>query len=419
MSLPLARSHFAAALLFFVGGALLLVWSAPDLATGSFLSPRVIGATHLFTLGWITTSIMGALYLLLPDVVGPAIRWPGVGWLTLLVHVPGLAVFVVGLVTVRPGLTIAGASAVSFGVVLFSVNVGSTLRRARPRDPTWWALASAVFFLTGTMVLGGAMAANLAWPYLGVNRLTALVTHLHVGLVGWAVLAIVGLAQRTMMRPGLAAGEGRLPAASEGRLPAAPDGRVPVALLGVGTMTLFALHHAPGSWARWLPAGIMVGGMAAAFRQAFQAYRRRNRSGPVPGLGSRFDPGFGLGAAALGLMAAATVVGGVLAYTGFSRPTIVVAYVGSVVLGISLFVAAAYYTIVAGDEPFAARATALAGALMVAGCVLLLGSIAGGIVVGVRTGAALLAAGAAVEALQMARCLAPGSPGRGSFTLSN
>ena len=395
----LPGSHFATALLFLVGGAVLLAWSAPDLATGSFLSPRVIGATHLFTLGWITTSIMGALYQLLPVVLGQEIRWLGAARVTLLLHAPGLAVFVFGLVTVHPAATIFGASAVSLGVVLFAVNVGSTLRRVRPRDPTWWALTSAVFFLVGTMVLGGAMAANLAWPYLGAERLTALVTHLHVGLVGWAMLVIVGVAQRLLPMFLLS--------------PEADDGRVPVALLAVGTMTLFALHHAPWPWARWVPASIMVAGMAVFLRQAARFYLRRSRP--------RLDPGLGLAAAALALLAVATGMGGVLAFTGLSRPTIGVAYVGAIVLGITLFVAAIYYKIVpflvwyhrfapkAGRGPtpavtdlYSARWAVVAGALMLAGCLILLGSVAGGAVMGVRAGAGVLVVGAGVEAIQMA-----------------
>lgn len=62
--------------LFLVLGGLGLVVVAPDLAGGPFLSPRVVAVTHLFTLGWITTSIMGALYQPLPVALGESVRWP-------------------------------------------------------------------------------------------------------------------------------------------------------------------------------------------------------------------------------------------------------------------------------------------------------------------------------------------------------
>ena len=40
------------------------------LAAGNFLSQRLAGVTHLFTLGWLTTTIYGALYQLLPVALG-------------------------------------------------------------------------------------------------------------------------------------------------------------------------------------------------------------------------------------------------------------------------------------------------------------------------------------------------------------
>jgi hypothetical protein len=414
----LPGSYFAVALLFLVTGAALLTWSAPDLAYGSFLSPRVVGVTHLFTLGWITTSIMGALYQLLPVVLGQEIRWQGVARLTLWFHAPGVALFVLGLVTVRPAFTIAGASAVSIGVLLFAVNVGASLRRVRLRDATWWALASAVFFLVGAMVLGGAMAANLAWPYMAAERLVALVTHAHVGLVGWALLVVVGVAQKLLPMFLLS--------------PEATDGRVPVALIGGGTMSLFSLHHAPWSWARWLPALIMVAGMAVFLRQALHFYRSRRRR-PL-------DPGLRLAAAALCLLAVATAMGGVLAVTGITSPTTVVAYIGALVFGVTLFVAAIYYKIVpflvwyhrfapqAGRGPvpavtelYSARLAAIAATAMVVGCLIFLVSIgvgpalggglsfgrglsiAGGVSITVRGGAGLFTLGVVLEAFQMAR----------------
>lgn len=395
----LPGTHFAAALLFLLAGALGAAVAAPDLARGAFLAPRVVAVTHLFTLGWITTSIMGALYQLLPVVLGQEIRWIGLARLTLWLHAPGLALFVWGLATVRPTLTVAGASVVSIGVVVFALNVGATLRRARPRDPTWWALASAVFFLVGTMLLGGVMASNLRWPFMEAERLTALVTHLHVGLVGWALLVVVGVAQRLLPMFLLS--------------PEADHAPVPVALLAGGTFVLFALHHAPWSWARWLPALTIASGMLYFFGLAWRFYRSRKRR--------TLDPGLRLAAAALGLLFAATLMGVALAFTGFTRAPVVVAYVATLLVGVTLFVAAIYYKIVpflvwyhrfaprAGRGPvptvadlYSARIADVACLLLVVGGVALGASIGGEWALGVRMSALVLAGGVAVQAAQMA-----------------
>ena len=69
-SVLLAGQHFAASILYLLAGAVGLVWIAPELAMGTYPSPRVAGITHLFTLGWLTTTIFGALYQLLPVALG-------------------------------------------------------------------------------------------------------------------------------------------------------------------------------------------------------------------------------------------------------------------------------------------------------------------------------------------------------------
>ena len=74
-----AREHFAAAMLYLIAGGAGLVWMAPELAIGNFTSPHVAGVTHLFTLGWLTVTIFGALYQLLPVALGAPIRSPRLG----------------------------------------------------------------------------------------------------------------------------------------------------------------------------------------------------------------------------------------------------------------------------------------------------------------------------------------------------
>ncbi len=69
----LPGEHFGAGLAFLLAGSIGAVFVAPDLARGLSLAPTVVAVTHLFTLGWITTSIMGALYQFLPVALGTPI----------------------------------------------------------------------------------------------------------------------------------------------------------------------------------------------------------------------------------------------------------------------------------------------------------------------------------------------------------
>lgn len=402
----LPGTHFAAASAFLVLGGAGLAWAGPDLAAGSFLSPRVTGVTHLFTLGWITTSIMGALYQLLPVALDRAVRWPRVAQATLWIHAPGLVAFVAGLATQIPALTVAGASLLAAGLLTFSANLAATLKGAPRRDMTWWALALAAFFLVLTVVVGWALAANLRWPFMGGSRIPALATHVHVALVGWVALVMVGVGQRLLPMFLLSHGVSERP------------GKWAVGLLASGTLLLFALHHTPGAWARRIPAVLILAGAIAFLVQARLFYATRQR--PV------LDPGMRLAAAGLAALAVAAGLGSWLAAAGFAgigpaAPRVATAYVATLVLGISLFVAAHYYKIVpflvwyhrfgplAGRQAvpkvadlYSARGATTAGILLAAGTAVLVGAVLAGRPALATAGAAAFLAGALVEAVQMA-----------------
>jgi hypothetical protein len=401
MKAPPARlpaEHFGAALLFLLLGALGLIVIAPELAAGAFVSPRVAGVTHLFTLGWITTSIMGALYQFLPVALGEPIPSVRLAHATFGLYVPGLSAFVVGLVTSTHAVTLVGAASFGAGILLFAGNLAGALKAARRRDVTWWALAGADLYLVITLLFGLALTGNLRWGYLGAGRLSALGVHLHVALAGWVLMVMIGVAQRLLPMFLLSHGAGDRGA------------RVAVACIGAGTGMLAILHHAPALVSHWIPALLIAAGVAAFLAQARAFYAHRHR----PSL----DPGMRLAAGGLGVLALALILAWPVLLGGGARSA--TAYVLTILLGISVFVAAHYYKIVpfltwyhrfapqAGrgsalrvSDLYSARAARVAGAALLTGVVMLIASVALGWPVSARAGAVVFAAGAALEAVQM------------------
>lgn len=395
----LPGEHFAAATLFLLAGAYALVWLAPQLAGGFYLMPQVTGSAHFFTLGWLTTSIMGALYQLLPVVLSQPIRSTRAAHLTFWLYVPGLAAFTGGLLAGVPVLMLAGAAVFGTAVLGFNVNLALTLKRATERGLTWWALLLADVFLFITLVLGLALAGNLRWGYLGGGRLDALGTHLHVALAGWVLLVAIGVGQRLLPMFLLTHGVGER------------GGRVAVTLVASGAGVLAVLHHAPVPISRWLPLLLIVAGLAAFLLQARRFYAKRVKP--------RLDAGMRLAAAGLvllggGLLLAPWVV------LGLAGARVTTAYGLALVLGLTLFVAGHYYKILpflvwyhrfgplAGRRPvprvaelYDARAANLAAGLLAAGALGVVVATALGVAPVVRAAALLFAAGATIEAIQM------------------
>ena len=403
----LPGEHFTAALCFLALGTAGIVVAAPELASGAYLSPRVTAITHLFTLGWITTSIMGALYQFLPVATGQPIRSARMAHATFTLYVPGVLAFVTGLVTGRMPVMLGGAAAMGTAVLAFVANLGATLHESRRRDATWWALACAACFLAVTVLLGLALAGNLNWGYLGGGRLLALGTHLHVALAGWVLMVMIGVAHRLLPMFLLSHGAGERFA------------KAAVALVACGAGVLAVLHHSPPLISSWLPALLITAGCIAFLMQAREFYVHRHRR--------ELDPGMGLAAVALAMIAVGVVLAWIVLLADV-RPRIAVAYVATLLMGISLFVVAHYYKIIpflvwyhrwgplAGkrqlprvNELYSATLARSAGMLLILGALGILPSIVLGAPAALRVGALVFAAGVMLVIIQMIQ-LARNSP---------
>ena len=326
-SLRLAGEHFAAATLYLLAGAIGLVWVAPELAAGNYLSPHVAGVTHLFTLGWLTTTIFGALYQLLPVALGASLRWPRLGHASFWTFAPGAGLFACGVAESSTPLHHAGIALVTIGIVLTVTNFAAALPRARNRDVTWAAIALAITFLCSTLVLGVVLLYNVQTGFIAAARVRVLATHLHVAIVGWAFVMIVGVSHRLLPMFLLAHGT------------RAPWTKRALVLLTAGISLLALGINASFPPVTWLALVLLELGLGCFLYQANSFYRARVRK--------QVDVGMRFAAAALAFMTAAAVVGPVVLWRGPAATHLATAYVLLALLGgIVLYVVGFFYKIV-------------------------------------------------------------------------
>lgn len=326
-SLRLAAGHFAAATLYLLAGSVGLVWIAPDLAAGAFLSPRVGGVTHLFTLGWLTTTIFGALSQLLPVALGAPLRSTRVAWASFWTFVPGAGFLAAGVTTSRLVLLVPGVLLLLTGIGLALGNLAATLARARTRDVTWAAIALALGFLASTLVLGMLLAHNLHTGFIAGARLWLMAIHLHVALVGWVLLMIVGVSHRLL--PMFLLAHGADTRWTRRSLAALATG---LTVLVTGLVT----HHPP---LEWTGAILLVGGVGCFLRQAWEFHRTRVRR--------QIDPGMRFAATALAFLCASALLGLTVLAAGAAHPRLATLYVAVGLLGgIVLYVIGFFYKIV-------------------------------------------------------------------------
>lgn len=402
-SVRLPGQHFAAAVLYLVAGAVGLVWIAPELAIGAYPSPHVAGITHLFTLGWLTTTIFGALYQLLPVALGAPLRSTRVAHASFWTFVPGAGLFAAGVATSAPMLHHAGIALVAIGILLAVGNFALSLPRAPSRDATWWAVATALAFLASTLVLGVVLLHNLHTGFLAEARLRVLATHLHVALVGWALMMMVGVSHRLLPMFLLSHGaDTRWTKRS-------------LALLGAGVVSLSVGLAQRIDVATWAGAAMLQTGVACFIWQALAFHRARVRR--------RIDVGMRYAGTALGFLVASALLGAAVLARGPMHPRLATAYVVVGLLGgIILYVVGFFYKIVpllawtvryrdrmgTGSAPtvaqtFSARVAHVQLALMALGVALLATGIAAASAHVTRCGAVLFLAGVILFVTQIAR----------------
>jgi len=399
--LPL--SYLVASAAAFVLAALASPWLAPELA-GHYYQPRMLALTHTVTLGWITLTIMGASYQIVPIVLGRAIwserlaRWQpaptaaGVGgmvghffigqWSGLL-WAAGFVTLGVGAHVVNTALSVRGLTQWTFTarlVVLAHVGLGLTTLYG-----TLLGLDKVV------RVLPGSLFPNLH-------------AHVHLALLGWVLPMVIGVAARVYPMFLLA------------REPAGWLGRAQLWGLGLGVPATVAGILASRTL---LAAGALAVAAAVVAHLAWILEIVRGRKRPTLDWGLRFVL---TGALAL---VPATGLGLALAFDALAGPRVALAYaalalgawasltiVGMMLKIVPFLVWYRAYGPRAGREPVPMlpdlgwpAGERLAWALLTAGFAALAGALWLGEPEWIRAAGVVVAAGAAAFAATLTRVL--------------
>jgi hypothetical protein len=193
----LTAAHFLAALLWLGTGALGLIVVAPLLARGAFLEPRVLAVVHCVTLGVITTTIFGALYQMLPPLLGVTVRSIRAAALGLGFLVAGTLVLVTGLWHARAAWQGAGWLLVAGAIGCASWTLLPQRRRARQGKLTGLYISAGHSALGLAFLLAGArIGEGLGWWH--IDRLGAVAAHFHLAALGFATLTAVGVSSRLL-----------------------------------------------------------------------------------------------------------------------------------------------------------------------------------------------------------------------------
>jgi len=183
-------------------GALLLAFAAvardPRGIAGFFYHPRMLGIVHLVTLGWITGSILGTLYIVAPMALRVSLPAKWADYLAFAL----LAIGVIGMVghfwIEEYGGMAWSAGTAGGGILVAGIRAVGPLRSERVEPAVRAHVLLAFLNIAGAAVMGVLLAVQKVHPFLPGYTLTNVYAHAHLAAIGWATMMVVGIAYRLL-----------------------------------------------------------------------------------------------------------------------------------------------------------------------------------------------------------------------------
>ncbi len=165
------------------------------------LTPHILAITHLMILGWISLIIFGALYQLIPVVFEVKLFSEKLAHATLILLVAGITFLVIGFLgfEFKSNFSLdTGATLIITAITLFSFNTLKSASRSNVKNISRRYITTAVLYLLLNVSFGLFMVLNMSYQWLDVPHTQFLKGHIIVGLAGWFMMLIIGVAAKLM-----------------------------------------------------------------------------------------------------------------------------------------------------------------------------------------------------------------------------
>ena len=229
---------------------LLTAWW-PQAVAGFFYHPWIVAIVHLVTLGWITFSILGAIYIVGPLALRTEMRTGRADYVAYAFAVVGLIGMIGHFWIEEYGGMAWSAGTVASGVAFVTLRIARAVGRARIQRAVklHLVLACVNFWIAASM--GLLIAIDKVAHVLPGYVLSNVFAHAHLAAIGWATMMVVGVGYRL------------LPMIFPSKM---PEGRTIYAsaiLLETGVLGLFTALLTGSRWA--IVFGLAIAAGLAAF----------------------------------------------------------------------------------------------------------------------------------------------------------
>jgi hypothetical protein len=187
--------YITAALSFFV--ICILIFASSKAFIGHYFHPKLLAITHITTLGWISIVIVGSLYQLAPVITNTNLYSIKLAIFTYACIVIGTMLLAISFWFFDIGHLIQTASIILLiGITAFLINIYLTTQQSKEKSIEADFIVASIFWFWLTAFLGTVLAFNFRYAFLSKEHLYFLKIHAHIGLLGWFLCLIIGVASK-------------------------------------------------------------------------------------------------------------------------------------------------------------------------------------------------------------------------------
>ena len=179
------------------GVATILLFFVTNSLTQHYTSPPLLGITHTLTLGWGTMVIFGASYQLVPVLIERKLQSTKLAMISFGLMAVGIPLLIYGFFRADMGMiTRWGGHLVVSGVILYGINMFVSAFLSKKVNIHVVFLLASLGWLLYTVFLGICLVYNMSVPIFEENSWHYLPLHAHIGIVGWFLQLVIGVASR-------------------------------------------------------------------------------------------------------------------------------------------------------------------------------------------------------------------------------
>ena len=180
----------------FLAAALLLLGDAKAFA-GHYFHPHILAITHILALGWGTMIILGASHQLVPVLVEGRLYSEKMAFASFILAGMGIPMLSYGFYNFEMGWPAKwGGRLVVLGILCYLINLFKSISGRKKENIHALFVFTAGLWLFITAFFGLVLVYNFTYTLLIKDTLYYLPLHAHIGMMGWFLLLIMGVASR-------------------------------------------------------------------------------------------------------------------------------------------------------------------------------------------------------------------------------